>query len=72
MEKFSITIVSEFKKGKIKLKEGADFCEWKTYLTDKENILLLRAFLKTEVKEVVYNASSEEFAHALKRAIQNN
>jgi hypothetical protein len=71
MENTSITITGELRKGQ-KNSEGApDFCEWKTYLTDKENIIFLRAFLKNEVKEVTYNTSTEEFAQALNRAIEN-
>jgi hypothetical protein len=72
MENSSITIISEFKKGKINIKGLTDFCEWKTYLTDKENIILLRAFLKKEVKEITYNASTEEFAEALNKLISGN
>jgi hypothetical protein len=72
MENSSITIISEFKKGKINIKGVSVSGEWKTYVTDKENIILLRAFLKNEIKEVAYNASTEEFAHALNRAIQNS
>jgi hypothetical protein len=71
MENSSITIIGELRKGQKNIEGAPDFYEWKTYMTDKEHIILLRAFLKNEIKEVTYNASTEEFADALKRATEN-
>jgi hypothetical protein len=71
MENSGINITGEFKKGVINIKEFAVSGEWKTYFTDKQNIIFLRAFLHNEIKEGVYDVSLENFAEALKRILQN-
>ena len=70
MEISHITILHEFKQGHINIKGAEDFGEWKTFITDKENIIFLRAFLKNEIKEGTYDSSLENFAEALERILQ--
>jgi|GEM_PF-4608364 len=69
MENSSITIKAELKSGFIKIDGPALGCQWKTYQTDKANIIFLRAFLKNGVREITYDGSTEEFGHALGRII---
>jgi hypothetical protein len=68
----SITIVKEFTHGQTSVEGEPDLCHWKTYLTDKENIILIRAFLKDGISEVTYDGTKEKFMDALNRAISKN